>query len=497
MEKICIMATQNIAFLFYGHLRSFKETFKNFKKNVLEANKGIKIDIFIHTWDELEHTGIRKQYIKDLNIAGKPITEKDINFIIDNYKPISYKVDSQLQIDEIDCSKLVQAGYNPTHYEVTYNVSYAMQEVNKLRRESGRSYDFIVLTRMDIDFIKPLNLIKLYQRDKSIHPQLLFSRDELDNTVFYSYMETPDLIRNQNNYITGIDLLLITSEKVMDVIGNWHKKVLTQPPKGIEGALTRIINENNFSYQLMYYKKPDCFNILRTNNSIGLKIDKFPAVIKELDSKWDFDMLTNKYQEIMDDNPIYLFSYLRYLLDIGKINACVKIIDGKGVGFTKQLVSQSVYSEYQENVGHIINILFNKLGKGNEPTDILFNYIMLNDGISIMNYLYKNRNIFSINDGLLQMVVQAGMDVMFNQEIVLDRDFLESSLELYTQSSVINNMRRRYYLKKFIDYIFDFNVELSIDVLCSIEKTISQYDKDIGMAFSLNKLLKLKDKYHA
>ncbi|MCW1659463.1 hypothetical protein OLW02_06375 [Campylobacter jejuni] len=47
----------------------------------MDVNKEIDIDIFIHTWDELEHLDLRHQYKKDLRIAGKPLTQEDINFL--------------------------------------------------------------------------------------------------------------------------------------------------------------------------------------------------------------------------------------------------------------------------------------------------------------------------------------------------------------------------------------------------------------------------------
>lgn len=52
---------------------------------------------------------------------------------------------------------------------------------------------------MDIKFLKPFYLEKLYQINISIHPQLLFTPQELENTVHYPFVENPDLTRNQNS----------------------------------------------------------------------------------------------------------------------------------------------------------------------------------------------------------------------------------------------------------------------------------------------------------
>ncbi|ECL0529988.1 capsular biosynthesis protein, partial [Campylobacter jejuni] len=89
-----------VAVLFYGHARTFKQTYDSFKKNILDVNKEIDIDIFIHTWDELEHLDLRHQYKKDLRIAGKPLTQEDINFLKNKYKPLKIKIDKQLTFSE-------------------------------------------------------------------------------------------------------------------------------------------------------------------------------------------------------------------------------------------------------------------------------------------------------------------------------------------------------------------------------------------------------------
>ena len=50
----------NIAIQLFGHLRTFEQASSSFLQNVVEVNKadGHDVDIFIHTWDELDHSTV-------------------------------------------------------------------------------------------------------------------------------------------------------------------------------------------------------------------------------------------------------------------------------------------------------------------------------------------------------------------------------------------------------------------------------------------------------
>lgn len=125
-----------IALLFYGHLRSFKSTFPYLEANVLKANSDCEMDIFIHTWDELEHPTPRRHYKKDLEIAGKKIQEEDIDFIKERYQPIGLKITPQIDFTEVQKQQILANGFKPENYYAILNVSYSMQQVCRLMQES-------------------------------------------------------------------------------------------------------------------------------------------------------------------------------------------------------------------------------------------------------------------------------------------------------------------------------------------------------------------------
>ncbi|EHZ1300763.1 capsular biosynthesis protein, partial [Campylobacter jejuni] len=126
----------------------------------MDVNKEIDIDIFIHTWDELEHLDLRHQYKKDLRIAGKPLTQEDINFLKNKYKPLKIKIDKQLTFSESQINYIKKKGFNEKSYIANYNISYSISESNRLKNMSQNKYDLIIMTRLDIMFLKPLKLFE-------------------------------------------------------------------------------------------------------------------------------------------------------------------------------------------------------------------------------------------------------------------------------------------------------------------------------------------------
>lgn len=81
----------------YGHVRSFMITYPYFRKNIVEAleKQGMLVDVFIHTWNELEHTTGVPHYTPDKHRRGKPLLQKHIEFIETNYRPKGFLIECQ------------------------------------------------------------------------------------------------------------------------------------------------------------------------------------------------------------------------------------------------------------------------------------------------------------------------------------------------------------------------------------------------------------------
>ncbi|EMU7072042.1 capsular biosynthesis protein [Campylobacter jejuni] len=447
-----------VAVLFYGHARTFKQTYDSFKKNILDVNKEIDIDIFIHTWDELEHLDLRHQYKKDLRIAGKPLTQEDINFLKNKYKPLKIKIDKQLTFSESQINYIKKKGFNEKSYIANYNISYSISESNRLKNMSQNKYDLIIMTRLDIMFLKPLKLFEALENScKNKIDFLNFSATDFNNVVFYTYLQSDnmELFRNQNRYITGIDLFLIAGNKAIEYISNWHNKVLNYHPMGVgpERWITKQIKDYNLNLQLMYYSKPDCYIIFRSNTN-DLKYEKQMQEIEEAKRRWEYDKVQFLYENIIK-NEYYLFEFVRFLADIGKLERIYKLffIDF-GIDVIRKLIEKGVKdSEVGVNMLNFFINIFNPSileYKDNIESKIL--YLTYHEDFDRLISLFRhNTNILKKDCGKMQMIINFSLNKMMENNY-LKEDLILPILYLYENSKNINQQRKKFVLSSCIEY---------------------------------------------
>ncbi|HEC1895299.1 TPA: capsular biosynthesis protein [Campylobacter jejuni] len=471
INKINKINKYKVAVLFYGHARTFKQTYDSFKRNILDTNKEIDIDIFIHTWDELEHLDLRRQYKKDLRIAGKPLIQRDIDFLKNKYKPLKIKIDKQLTFSESQINYIRRKGFNEKAYIANYNISYSMNEVNRLKNTSQNKYDLIIMTRLDIIFLKPLKLFEALENSfKSKIDFLNFSRTDFNNIVFYTYMQSNDmeLFRNQNCYITGIDLFLIAGNKAIEYITNWHNKVLNYSPMGVgpERWISKQIKDYNLNLQLMYYPKPDCYTILRSNINDS-KYEKQMQEIEEAKRRWEYSKVQLLYENIIQ-NEYYLFEFVRFLADIGKLEKIYKLffVDF-GIDAIKKLIEKDIKdSEVGINMLNFFINIFNPSileYKDNIESKILY-LTYHEDFYHLISFLRSNINILRKDCGKTQMVINFSLNKMIENNC-LEIDLVLPILYLYENSKNINQQRKKFILSNCIEY-FD-NKQESLFFKCA------------------------------
>ncbi|EAI7268449.1 TPA: hypothetical protein ACH5II_000559 [Campylobacter lari] len=318
-----------IAIQFYGHARTFRYTYSFFKKNILEVNKNIDFDIFIHTWDKIDHDEPRDWYKKE-NIQSKLLSSDDIDFIKEKYAPIGLEITSQKLFNDKEKNIIASYGCTEKQYTKDYNISYSMQKVNQLRKDLGGYYDLVITTRLDILFKKPFRINDFLRNVNSNCPYLNFSNDILAKSVFYPYMRVCDLSRNQVKYITGINLLFFGSPEVMDECCNWHNEVLTRPavfPLDDELWITKKIRDKNFYSHILYYEHPEDFIILRGNMSPEV------AINQSTPKKEDLFL----FKDYIIDSTLYKIGFV---LNSKKINKIKKIY----------VLLFLLYNKYHQNV---------------------------------------------------------------------------------------------------------------------------------------------------
>ncbi|WP_252386577.1 capsular biosynthesis protein [Campylobacter jejuni] len=386
------------------------------------------------------------------------MTQEDINFLKNKYKPLKIKIDKQLTFSESQINYIKKKGFNEKSYIANYNISYSISESNRLKNMSQNKYDLIIMTRLDIMFLKPLKLFEALENScKNKIDFLNFSATDFNNVVFYTYMQSDnmELFRNQNRYITGIDLFLIAGNKAIEYISNWHNKVLNYHPMGVgpERWITKQIKDYNLNLQLMYYSKPDCYIIFRSNTN-DLKYEKQMQEIEEAKRRWEYDKVQFLYENIIK-NEYYLFEFVRFLADIGKLERIYKLffIDF-GIDVIRKLIEKGVKdSEVGVNMLNFFINIFNPSileYKDNIESKIL--YLTYHEDFDRLISLFRhNTNILKKDCGKMQMIINFSLNKMMENNY-LKEDLILPILYLYENSKNINQQRKKFVLSSCIEY---------------------------------------------
>lgn len=184
-----------IAVQLYGHMRTFRKCAPFLKKHILDHYDA---DVFIHTWDQTEHTS-KTWYEENVKCQSEKVDDTLISLLNELYAPKDLKVDTQNLSEE--------TGYYGTHNEVQMSLqaikymTYSQFMANQLRenyqKKHAITYDYVVVTRPDImPFVKLdfANHAKefLFYKDISIHYVLRLTQKVYDNRVF-DLAKTSDL----------------------------------------------------------------------------------------------------------------------------------------------------------------------------------------------------------------------------------------------------------------------------------------------------------------
>lgn len=180
---------KNLAVQLFGHLRTFRRTFDSFRACVIEPHErgGYAVDVFLHTWDELEFNG-GTYHNQNGVIAGTKVSDGDIGFIRKNYKP------RELAIERLGAA---------------HGLNLSIAGVNRLRREyeqkTGSEYEWVISTRPDLLFKTPFlvdDYVKEYDGPLSQNIKLTDDALFVANNIF-GRMNVSD-----PRYVAECDLLM-------------------------------------------------------------------------------------------------------------------------------------------------------------------------------------------------------------------------------------------------------------------------------------------------
>lgn len=203
---------KRIAIQFYGYLRSYAECRDRFFKHLVKPIKkaGYKVDIFMHSWDFIE--GRVTSWVSDSKNTNKDLAEpqktppKDDLIALYNLKGVSITP----QVESKDDEKFIAIRYRDKYrYKSLANAYYSLHSVNKLRlkyeKQNGVEYDFVIVTRPDLLFLKDFSLAFLGDGSS-------WGRN-FRNKLFgyYSVMEGEQ---------AGLDLLYMAHPSIINAIAN-------------------------------------------------------------------------------------------------------------------------------------------------------------------------------------------------------------------------------------------------------------------------------------
>lgn len=224
--------TKKIAVQMFGHLRTFEHTYKSFFENLINPNKedGYEIDIFIHTWDKLEANATYHNL--NIDLSNKTISDLDKLKISQIYLPKKILIEEQI-------------------YQ--HGASISLDKVSKLReeyeKENNIKYDYIIYTRPDIFFIKPLKInkyISLYKNDPELKNLDLPNKHIFCGNNMFTRMNVAD-----PRYVNECDLI-------------WFCKFSSKYPVLEKDSLLIPINYKLYFDFIIYRANTDISNIITT-----------------------------------------------------------------------------------------------------------------------------------------------------------------------------------------------------------------------------------------
>jgi hypothetical protein len=156
-----------IAIQLFGHLRTYKRTCENFNENIVGANASdadCDIDVFMHTWDELE-ARTSTWHSDNEGLRGQRLTQLDIEVLKGCYTSLK----------NIEISPSIDA----------HGSKISRGKVSRLREryeeDKGIQYDWIIETRPDVLFNNLLRIKEFI--DTFEEEQLILNGITADNVV--------------------------------------------------------------------------------------------------------------------------------------------------------------------------------------------------------------------------------------------------------------------------------------------------------------------------
>lgn len=241
-----------VAYLFHGHMRTWKDCYKSFFDNVYSTAPG---DIYIHTWNRTN-----SQFGSHWNVYHRRLTNEmerrsaeivDIDYLSRIYKTKNILVEDDPGLDLIlqdipQISELIN--YLPSHLAI-YNMFNSQYKSFKLAKDTGITYDRYFSCRPDLFFPNKLDIQELHEENCLACPYIAPG-----HSVF--------------------DIYAFGTENVMSVRANfykymwefWYSKVTSGPLRwhtNYDFSVEEAVTEYLLSHNIRLYPSKLQYNIRR------------------------------------------------------------------------------------------------------------------------------------------------------------------------------------------------------------------------------------------
>jgi len=262
-----------IAILFYGHLRSFRQTRDSYKKFLADLNRLGKVDVFCHTWDTEE--SVTASWWKDKeSVRDQPVftNEEEVRNI---YEPCLLNIEKTKQFTEPEIpvpSTIPVAGI----LSMLHSQWEAFQLVKRYEDQQGFRYDLVIKTRYDLLYELAPSFTAEMKKAAALDVLLLPTSNPYELVGSYSdvlaagprgLMEeyfnfSTDFPATARRYsLDGYKLLL------PELCMSFYLKTRGIPVQELESLRVEILRKSGerfpvSSARLLALNKPQCFNIL-------------------------------------------------------------------------------------------------------------------------------------------------------------------------------------------------------------------------------------------
>ena len=243
-----------VAIQLFGHLRTYDKCYQRLFECL---GKLYDCDIFIHTWDTVDHnTQTWHNHKVKKNLSKDEIKQQ----LIECYAPKRFKIDHQNVKDE----GVVIAQDKAISIFGIKSMLYSMREANGLREEyekkNGTRYDYVVMLRPDVELWFPLRLEEFIQNTLP---------KDLENSFYFGGFFKYKNLLNDWRAIGGSDVLFFAPGNVMSkIFSNFNDLVDTciiqeYSVYGPEYSFIHAIQNMGITLQFINYLWDEKYTVLR------------------------------------------------------------------------------------------------------------------------------------------------------------------------------------------------------------------------------------------